>query len=239
MAIRKELVWETTQPYYYRFTCESCGCRTHWIKGEMKAVEKRVYRSAYDKDAEDRSAANALARSMAEKVERVQRELNECCAGNRMLTGDINELTQGVLGYFGEVKCPKCKQIQSWAPRVASGFTRRKQQKNADAFNATPVLSRPEVVFGGDVPEPDEPDFAVPCRLEIHGTSLGVPHESPVYLNGIQVGATNQNSIDISVETRYRDNLIVVDKPIWTSYIEAEEGKTLQLGYKNFVVYKL
>ena len=116
---------------------------------------------------------------------------------------------------------------------------KRKQQKNADAFNATPVLSRPEVVFGGDLPEPDEPDFMVPCRLEIHGLSFGVPHASPVYLNGEKIGETDQSSVDISVETRYRDNLIIIYQNPFTSYIEAEEGKTLQLQYKNFMVRKV
>ena len=141
-------------------------------------------------------------------------------------------------GYFGEAKCPRCKEIPSWAPRLAPGFMKRKQQKNADAFNAAPVLSRPEVVFGGNLPEPDAPDFTTPCRLEIHGASFGVHDASPVYLNGEKIAETSRNRIDITVETYYRDNLILIWQNPFTSYIEAEEGKTLQLVYKNFMLHR-
>lgn len=223
-------------PYYIRFTCEKCGCRTHWISSEITVNERYEYGQSYDKAYADRRAAADLDRHMAETIERLKRELNECCAGKRMLTGELSELSGGVYTYFGEAQCPRCKEVQSWAPRAAPGWTKKKQQKNADEFNATPVLSRPDVVIGGEMPEPDAPDFAAPCRLEIHGTSFGLPHASPVYLNGIKIGETVQNSIDISAETYYRDNRIMVYKPMWTSYIEAEEGKTLDLEYRNSVI---
>ena len=210
-------------PYYIRFTCEKCGCKTHWIQGEI---------SVSTGDQGDVGTA------MAKTVERLRRELDDCCNGKRMLVGDDITLAKGVCGYFGETKCPKCGEIQSWAPRMAKGFTTKRQQKNADAFNATPVLSKPEVVFGGEMPAPDGPDFEKPCRLEIHGSSFGVPHASPVYLNGVKVGETDQNSIDISVDTYYRDNLIVIYQRQWTSYVEAEEGRTLNLKYSNFMVRK-
>ena len=89
------------------------------------------------------------------------------------------------------------------------------------------------------MPAPDAPDFAAPCRLEIHGTSFGVPHASPVYLNGVQVGETNKNSIDISVDTYYKDNLIMIYQNTWTSYVEAEEGRTLNLEYRNFMLHRV
>ena len=224
MAIRTVRVWQMKMPYYYRFTCEKCGCRTHWITGEITVEENEQ---------------SSLAQSMNDRISRIQKELDDCCAGKRMLVGDVTEWVHGALSYFGEAKCPRCKEIPSWAPRLAPGLMKRKQQKNSDAFNATPVLCRPEVVFGGDLPEPDEPDFMVPCRLEIHGSSFGVPHASPVYLNGEKIGETDQSSVDISVETRYRDNLIIIYQNPFTSYIEAEEGKTLQLQYKNFMVRKV
>ena len=214
---------QTKKPYYYRFTCENCGCRTHWRSGEITVNAMK---------------ASELGKCMAETINRIKKELDECCAGKRMLVGALDEYMSGAFGYFAEMSCPKCKQIQSWAPRMASGFTRKAQQKNADAFNATPVLSKPEIVFGGDLPEPDEPDFAIPCRLEIHGASIGVPHAAPVYLNGIKVGETDHSHIDIAVDTLYKDNLIMVDQWMWTSYVEAKEGKILQLEYKNCMVRK-
>ena len=239
MAIKHVLSYEAKQPYYIRFTCEKCGCRTHWIKGEIISTEASEHKGQYDRTKADQNAVAALDRSMNETIDRLKKELDECFKGKRMLAGDISTFTGGVINYFGDMKCPKCQEIQSWAPRLAKGFTLRKQQKNADDFNSTPVLSRPEVVFGGEMPAPDAPDFAAPCRLEIHGTSFGVPHASPVYLNGVQVGETNKNSIDISVDTYYKDNLIMIYQNTWTSYVEAEEGRTLNLEYRNFMVHRV
>lgn len=238
MPLKEVLTYEFKQPYYLRFTCEKCGCRTHWIPGKIISTEVAERKGQYNKTATDQYAEAALGHSMRETIERLKKELEDCYAGKRMLTEDINTLARGVYGYFGEVKCPKCGEVQSWVPRIASGFTKKKKQKNADEFNATPVLSKPEIIFGGDMPEPDAPDFVTPCRLEIHGTSFGVPHASPVYLNGVQIGETRQNSIDISVDTYYRDNLIMIYQKMWTSYIEAEEGQTLELEYSNFMVHR-
>lgn len=238
MAIQDVISWQQKIPYYLRYTCENCGCRTPWITGEIVVAEHAKFRGTYNRTQADLDAAKALEADKAAVIERLKRELSDCCAGRRMLPEEISELTGGVINYFGNVSCPKCKHVPSWAPRLAPGFTKKKKQKNADAFNATPVLSTPEVVFGGDLPAPAPPDFKEPCRLEIHGSSFGVPHASPVWLNGVKIGETQQSSVDVSVDTYYKDNLITIDQPLWTSYVEGEEGKTLNLEYKNFMVHR-
>ena len=161
------------------------------------------------------------------------RDLEACFAGRRML---VEPLGKPVYMCFGEAACPKCKEVQSWAPRSAPGFSKKKQQKNADEYNATPVLSIPDVVFGGNVPEPDAPDLASPCRFVIRGTSFGLPHATPVFLNGVKVGETEKSSIALTLETWYRDNLFMLGQPLWTSYIEAEAGAVVELEYKNFLI---
>lgn len=221
MAIRIYYSMLGTCMSYYRFTCEKCGCKTHWIPGEVSA------------ETPGRSESK-LEQAMEERIRELKEALEACVAGKRML---IDAKPVGIFAFSG--KCPKCNYEQSWAPRLAPGFFTRKQKKNADAFNATPVLSEPDVVFGGGLPEEDEHDFKVPCTLVIKGTSFGVPHESPIYLNGDIVGYTEKNSIDLTVETFYRDNRITVMLPLWTSYVEAEEGKTIQLEYRNFLVRKV
>ena len=39
MPLKEVLTYEFKQPYYLRFTCEKCGCRTHWIPGKIISTE--------------------------------------------------------------------------------------------------------------------------------------------------------------------------------------------------------
>lgn len=87
-------------------------------------------------------------KAMNEKIRKLKEVLDGCVAGRRMLI----ELEPDDVFEFVE-KCPKCKHEQSWAPRLASGLFKKTRQKRADRFNAAPVLSKPDFVFGGDLPE--------------------------------------------------------------------------------------
>ena len=50
------------------------------------------------------------------------------------------------------------------------------------------------------------------------------------------VGHTKGISVDLTLETYYKDNMIRIGMELWTSYIEAREGETLHLKYKSFMV---
>ena len=213
---------EGTIPYYYRYTCEECGLRTHWIRREL-VVDAGIQ-------------PGQIERAMSDAVERNKAALEECVAGNRMFVlGDLKSPAARANAYFS-LKCPKCKHEPSWMPRCAPGFFTKTQKKNAEAFNATPGLSRPEVVFGGDCPPGDENDFKTPCTLVISGSSFGIEKNTPIYFNGMLVGHTKGISVDLTLETYYKDNMIRIGMELWTSYIEAREGETLHLTYKNFMV---
>ena len=41
MAIRVYREWQGKMPYYLRFTCEKCGCRTHWLNREYEIVTRK------------------------------------------------------------------------------------------------------------------------------------------------------------------------------------------------------
>ena len=206
---------------YYRFTCEKCGCRTHWIPIKVTAVVPKEQEINPEK-------------AMNEKIRKLKEVLDGCVAGRRML---IELEPADVFEFVG--KCPKCKHEQSWAPRLASGLFKKTRQKRADKFNAAPVLSKPDFVYGGDLPEEDEHDFQVPCTLVIKHSVFGVLNNSPIYLNGKLVGHSEDSWIDLTLETYYRDNLIAVMLPQNTSYVEAEEGKTIQLKYRQGLAKKV
>ena len=80
--------------------------------------------------------------------------------------------------------------------------------------------------------------FQVPCTLVCKGSVFGVLNNSPIYLNGKLVGHSEDSWIDLTLETYYRDNLIAVMLPQNTSYVEAEEGKTIQFKYRHGLAKK-
>ena len=85
MPLKEVLTYEFKQPYYLRFTCEKCGCRTHWIPGKIISTEVAERKGQYNKTA---TAANGTVSTLINII----KTLSDDDTGGGKLAGLIASL---------------------------------------------------------------------------------------------------------------------------------------------------
>lgn len=224
--IKRILSTGTSDRIYYRYVCEKCGYNSHWIDYQVVSGFSAAAHSG-DANAVAAKLSSDSQRYLDAKMDGLENEIKECLNGKQAASRDDYSIYH--VFKLAE-KCPKCGHIPSWLP-VQKLF-----RKNAGKYNAaTPVVSEPDVIFGGKKPA-DVCDFDDPCHIEITGNTVtfGAATAS-FFLNGIYLGEY-RNGTNFYAETRFADNLISVRDSaggaiLLTFYFPAQSGETVRYQF--------
>ncbi len=198
---------------YYRYTCEKCGFHSHWLTYTFQNIPARTEDSAV----------------LPPKVSACLEQARALLAGKRAVSRD----DYTIYNLFKKAEtCPRCGYVPSWLP-VQKLFS-----KNAEKYNRkTSMLSEPDVVFCGALPEETEDLLSSPCKLNIlHVGELTETNAPPAFLclNGKSLGSAN-GSFAYSASTNFGDNVLTVENmtgtPLLTFYLRAHSGAEMRIRY--------
>ena len=221
---------------YYRFTCEKCGYHSHWITYTVVGSASRMVNFMDNQSAMAAQLQGAAVQSLQGRMRVYEVQIRECLAGKRADSRD--DYTIYNVFKLAE-KCPRCSHQPSWLP-VQKLFRGKAEKYNAEI----PMISEPDVVFGGERPEDDDGLLDNPCGLTIwHAPALTSMNALPtwIYLNDVSMGEAN-GEFTYHTKTRFTDNLITIQNvsgmALLTFYFNAESGGAKQICYsgRNFEI---
>lgn len=214
---------------YYRYTCEKCGYHSHWITYILVGSATQTVTFLDNQNSVAEKLRDDAQRSLQGRMNQYEAEIRECLAGKRADSRD--DYTIYHIFKFAET-CPCCSHRPSWLP-VQKLFRKKAEKYNAE----TPVLSEPDVVFGGERPEDDEDLLERPCAVTlVHAAAISSVNALPtwIYLNDTSLGEAG-GGFSYRVQTRFADNLITIRNPagmaLLTFYFKAESGGTMTVRY--------
>ncbi len=224
---------------YYRYTCEKCGFHSHWITYTVVGSACRTVSFTENQNALAALLQNGAQQRLHGSMRMYEAQIRECLAGRRADSRD--DYTIYNIFKLAE-KCPRCGHQPSWLP-VQKLFRAKAEKYNAQ----TPMLSEPDIMFGGERPEDDDGLLDKPCALTIcHAQSVTSLNALPtwIYLNDVSLGEAN-SGFALNVQTRFADNLITIQNEsgmaLLSYYFTAESSGAKMIRYsgRNFEISKV
>ena len=226
--IIRTLISSASINMYYRYTCEKCGCRSHWISHMINGSAQTNINAFNEKNISGMTSelSEQAKQQLEGLIKRYEDEIrylldgHQCSSENRMIDGVFKEYDT----------CTRCGYSQSWWPKKALF------KKGAEKYNAkTPIMSEPDFAFGSERPD-EEADIEEPCTFVIDINSVGHTLKSDYLLLNDEPSGEISNGRSLTVQTRFKDNVFgVVSYPggprLISQYIEAGSGMTVRLRF--------